>query len=121
MSQLRRFFKERVYDSSQGPVQWAVHPHDVYKTWSRVAAAALGSIVPFGFFLLNLFLLESDSLEKLGNALLGVLLTVVAALWIISIILASAAEVRSLVDHIVLGTVGPAYLIIISNWIQGLQ
>ena len=116
---IRRLWKEWVYDSASPPVKWEVHPHQVYKGVSRFFAALLGSIVPFGLFLLREGILEDldKNSGNLGYTFWGVL-TVFAALWLISVLGVSACEERSLTKYILLGSVLPANLMILSLSLQ---
>ena len=110
-----RFWKEWIYDSARLPIEWQTHPHDAFKIGSRAAFVFAGSLVPF-----FLILLRSGILRRLdeGTVQLGWVFWGTAALflavWAASVILAVAAEEKSLAKYLALGLIGPpnAYLLL---------
>lgn len=115
------FWRRWIYDSSHLPITWERHPHKVFKIGTRLAAACLGSVLPFGSILyLSGVLGKLDS----GNHDIGLEFIVVAlmffAAWLISIIGAVNSEEKSIPKYIFLASVGPANLAILYRLIHAL-
>ena len=111
---LGRFWREWIYDSTYLPIDWKTHPHCVHRPVARFASAALGSIVPAGFVLL-----QSGVLSKLDDGTMKVgwvfwattILSIV--IWVIAAISAATSYEKTLMRHVFFGSVAPANLTIL--------
>lgn len=122
MGQLRDWWRQWVFDPTQPPVGWTTHPHDAFKVLARAGCAFLGSIVPVGLTFLRSGLprqLDNGTAE-LGWLFWGVVVVLVA-IWLISVIAATASEEKSLVKYIFAGTVGSANLTLVLLVIQSVE
>ena len=118
MVQIDKFWRKWVYDSSNIPIVWSCHPHEAFRIGARLAAAILGSVVPFGTVLIYSGVLgKLDDGARLGPEFYVAALVFVAV-WLISIIGVANAEEKSIPKYIFLASVGPANLVLVYQIIQ---
>ena len=119
MSHIRDFWKLWVCDSAKLPITWTPHPHEAFRLPLRFLFALLGSIVPVGIVLIYSDVL--GNLEK-GVDRIGLEFIFIGALfataWLISVIVATSSEEKSIVKHIFLGASGPANLALLLRILQ---
>ena len=111
---LSDLWRAHVYDSTHAPIKFDPHPHSVYSPLARFLCALLGSIVPVGAAVIHSGVLKQldQGQQELGYVFWGVLITFIA-IWLISVILVTAAEGKTLPAYIVMGSMPPANIVLI--------
>lgn len=117
--QFQNLYRRFVFDSTKLPINWETNPHDAYKILSRLFFAFVGSIVPFGMILIYSKVLGKieEGIERIGLEFV-VVGVVFLTVWFISIVLAASSEEKSVLKHMLLGSIGPANLALVLRIIQ---